>query len=54
MKKLTHKKTTQKGTEKSSISVIIDKRLDALSNTILFKKKLEKANRILSEAGLPA
>ncbi len=54
MKKSTHKKTTHKGTAKASISVVIDKRLDILSNTILFKKKLEKANRILSEGGLPA
>jgi hypothetical protein len=54
MKKLKKKKTTRKRTTKASISVVIDKKLDALSNTILFKKKLEKANRILSEGGLPA
>ncbi len=52
MKKSIDKKNASKGTAKAS--VIIDKRLDALSNTILFKKKLEKANRILAKAGLPA
>lgn len=54
MKKLKNKITTRKKTAKASFSIVIDKKLDALSNTILFKKKLDKANQILSEAGFPA
>ena len=55
MKKSKNKKTAHKSiAKKESLSVVIDKKLDSLSNTILFKKKLDKANRILSEAALPA
>ena len=32
----------------------IDKRLDAYSKLILFRRKLEKANRILSNSVLPS
>lgn len=35
------------------VSVVIDKKLDSLSNRILFGKKLEKANHILASGGFP-
>ena len=55
MKKAKNKTASKKKATKSeSLSFVIDKRLDAMSNTIIFKKKLEKANRILSQAGIPA
>ena len=50
-KHITKKKEANK---RKSVTIAIDKKLDSLSNTILFKKKLEKANRILSESGVPA
>jgi len=55
MKKVKHTTTPKKKVaKKQSLSVVIDKKLDNLSNTIIFKKKLEKANRILSNGGVPA
>ena len=55
MKATKHKIISKKkAAKKKTLSVVIDKKLDSLSNTILFKKKLEKANRILSNAGVPA
>ena len=48
------KNTAQKTSKAMPAPIIIDKRLDALSNTILFKKKLEKANRVLARVGVPA
>ena len=55
MKKVKHKTVSKKKvTKRQSLSVVIDKKLDSLSNTIIFKKKLEKANRILSNGGVPA
>jgi hypothetical protein len=53
MKKVKHKRMAPKKAKKR-LSVVIDRKLDSLSNTILFKKKLEKANRILSDSGVPA
>ena len=54
MEKTKHKTARKKKAPRvKSLSVVIDKNLDSLSNTILFKKKLEKANRILAAAGLP-
>jgi hypothetical protein len=48
------KKTRKKSvSQKRSGVVVIDKKLDLLSTTILFKKKLAKANRILNKAGAP-
>jgi hypothetical protein len=55
MKKVKHKTVSKKKvTKRKSLSVVIDKKLDSLSNTIIFKRKLDKANRILSHAGIPA
>jgi hypothetical protein len=38
---------------KSGIEVTINPELDKYDNVVLFPKKLEKANRILREVGLP-
>ena len=39
---------------KSKVPVIaFDKELDKLNDKVLFPEKLEKANRILKEVGLP-
>lgn len=54
MKATKHKAASKKKVTKKSLSLVIDKKLDSLSNTILFKKKLEKANRILASTKLPA
>ena len=39
---------------KKNVPIVrIDKRLDKLSKKVLFPKKLEDANRMLKEVGLP-
>ena len=54
-KHTTKSSSKKKGnSKKQQPNVTIDKSLNALSNKILFPKKLEKANRFLAKHGAPA
>ena len=51
IKRVSKKESTSK---KKTVSVTIDKKLNALSGRILFPKKLEQANKFLAKHGVPA
>ena len=46
-------KTIMELKEKKSVKVTIDKTLDKYDNKILFPKKVERANEMLSKFGMP-
>ena len=46
-------KTVDNISNRNSPLVVIDKKLDKLRDRIMFPKKLEKANKMLSTAKLP-
>jgi len=49
-----NKSKSSNSTQAKNALIVIDKKLDTLSNKILFPKKLAKANKILSASGVPA